>query len=262
MIRVHVDPQSPARRIAADLRDDITAGRLPAGAKLPSVRDLADRYSVSRSTASKALILLKTEGLVDTRHGSGAYVREPYPIRRLGPDRYARSRWQDTTVEAYENEHGGAAGTRQQGHQTQEVSLVEADEHVAAALCLAPGTMVYERARVMTRDGVPTHTMTSYYRVEDVEGTSLVDSSPGIAGPGGGFRVLTDRGLAPHEITEDLNARMPTADETLVLELQPGEPVVEVRRTTRTAGGQVIEYARGVHTASRFMWSYTFAIPD
>ncbi|GIH72677.1 UTRA domain-containing protein [Sphaerimonospora thailandensis] len=166
------------------------------------------------------------------------------------------------TVEAYKNEHGDAASARQQGHQTQEVSLVEADEHVSTALGLPPGTTVYERARVMTRDGVPTHTVTSYYRVEDVEDTSLVDPAPGIAGPGGGFRVLTDRGLDPHEITEDLNARMPTADETLLLELPPGEPVVEVRHTTRTAEGQVIEYARGVHAASRFMWSYTFAIPD
>ncbi|GIH73538.1 GntR family transcriptional regulator [Sphaerimonospora thailandensis] len=259
---MHADPHSPARRIVADLRDDITAGRLPAGAKLPSVRDLADRYSVSRSTASKALILLKTEGLVSTRHGSGAYVREPYPVRRLGPDRYARSRWQVTVVEAYENEHADAAATRQQGHQTQEISLVEADEHVAAALGLQPGTIVYERARVMTRDSVPTHTMTSYYRVEDVEGTPLVDPSPGIAGPGGGFQVLADRGLPPQEITEDLNARVPTADETLLLELPPGEAVVEVRRTTRTAEGRAIEYARGVHAASRFMWSYTFAVPD
>jgi GntR family transcriptional regulator len=39
-------------------------------------------------------------------------------------------------------------------------------------------------------------------------------------------------------------------------------PLLELRRTTRTADGRVVEYARGVHAASRFMWSYTFAIPD
>ncbi|WP_327108063.1 UTRA domain-containing protein [Nonomuraea glycinis] len=121
---------------------------------------------------------------------------------------------------------------------------------------------MYERARVMTRDGSPTHTMTSYYRQADVEGTPLTDPSPGIAGQGGGFRVLADRGLSPHEITEDLHARMPTAEEALLLDLPTGEPVIELRRTTRTADGRVVEYARGVHAASRFMWSYTFAIPD
>ncbi|WP_229699314.1 hypothetical protein [Nonomuraea glycinis] len=38
--------------------------------------------------------------------------------------------------------------------------------------------------------------------------------------------------------------------------------MIELRRTTRTADGRVVEYARGVHAASRFMWSYTFVIPD
>ncbi|GAA4203053.1 hypothetical protein GCM10022252_60100 [Streptosporangium oxazolinicum] len=121
---------------------------------------------------------------------------------------------------------------------------------------------MYERARLITRDGAPTHTMTSYYRPADVEGTPLVDQSPGIAGRGGGFQVLTEQGLEPHEITEDLSARMPTTEEALLLELPTGEPVVEVRRVTRTADGQAIEYARGVHAASRFVWSYTYDIPD
>ncbi len=114
----------------------------------------------------------------------------------------------------------------------------------------------------MSRDGVSTHTMTSYYRREDVEGTPLVDPRPGIAGQRGGFAILSDRGLEPHEITEDLRARMPTVDEATLLELPDGEPVVEIHRVTRTAEGRVVEYAVGVHAASRFLWSYTFAIPD
>ncbi|MFJ2028012.1 GntR family transcriptional regulator [Streptosporangium sp. NPDC087985] len=259
---VHMDSHSPARRIAADLRTDIGTGHLPPGAKLPSVRDLAERYNVSRTTASKVLVQLKTEGLVTTRHGSGAYVRESHPIRRLGPDRYARHRWQQTTVQAFSSEISEGEATEQQGHQTQDVSLVPADEAVATALGVEVESLVYERARVMTREGTPTHTMTSYYRPSDVEGTPLLDPSPGIAGPSGGFQVLSDRGLSPQEITEDLYARMPTAEETLLLDLPPGEPVVELRRTTRTADGQVVEYARGVHAASRFVWSYTFAVPD
>ncbi|WP_326829320.1 GntR family transcriptional regulator [Streptosporangium sp. NBC_01810] len=252
----------PSRQIADDLRAEIDAGRLPPGAKLPPLRDLAERYGVTRNTANKALGLLQMEGLVVTRHGSGAYVREPHPIRRLGPDRYARHRWQVTTVTAHADDRPNSETTQQQGYQTQEVSLIAADGHTAAALGVDIGASVYERARVMTRDGIPTHTMTSYYRPADVEGTPLVDQSPGIAGRGGGFQVLTDQGLIPHEISEDLSARMPTTEETLLLELSAGEPVVEVHRVTRMADGRAIEYARGVHAASRFVWSYTFDIPD
>lgn len=252
---------STAQGIAEELQVEIAAGRLPPGAKLPAVRDLAAQYDVSRNTVTKALSLLKSAGLVITRHGSGAYVRESHPVRRLGPDRYARHHWQHTTVQAYADATSND-GVQQQGHQTQEVNLVPATEPVAAALGIEPATLVYERARVMTREGSPTHTMTSYYRREDVEGTPLTDAAPGIAGPRGGFQILTDQGLPPDNITEELQARMPTAEETLLLDLPSGEPVVEVRRTTRTADDRVIEYAEGIHAASRFSWSYTFPIPD
>jgi GntR family transcriptional regulator len=257
------EPQTgPAARIADDLRAAITDGRIQPGKPLPPVRDLADQYDVSRNTAAKAIAQLRNEGLITTRYGSGAYVRETHPRRTVGQNRYARSRWAVTTVEAHTDEHHDGQPVQQQGSQTQTIRLIAADERTAAALDIEPGTQVYERDRTMTRDGQPTHTMTSYYRVEDVEGTAIVDPRPGIAGAGGGFAILTERGLAPVEITEDLHARMPTVDEAAKLQLSAGEPVVELHRVTRAAGGRVIEYAEGVHAASRFVWSYTFPIPD
>ncbi|GAA0916337.1 GntR family transcriptional regulator [Nonomuraea longicatena] len=252
----------PSRRIADDLRADIKSGRLPPGFKLPGMRVLAERYGVTQNPVIKAIGILKSEGLVTTIHGSGAYVRQPHPVRRLGPDRYARHRWQHTTVEAQADDKPGSSTVTQQGGQTQDVALVEATDRIAAALGISPGDLVYERARVMTRDNVPTHTMASYYRQADVEGTALVDPRPGIAGPSGGFQVLTDRGLPPHEITEELATRMPTAEEALLLDLPAGEPVIELHRITRTADGRPIEYACGIHAGSRFSWSYTFQIPD
>ncbi|MER7370422.1 GntR family transcriptional regulator [Nonomuraea wenchangensis] len=253
---------TPSRQIAESLRSEINSGQLPPGGRLPTVRDLAERFGVSRNTATKAIALLKTEGLITARTGSGAYVREPHPIRRLGPDRYARHRWQNTTVTAHADDRPSSEAIEQQGGQTQEVNLSEADQAVADALGIEVGAPVYERARVMTRDGIPTHTMTSYYRRDDVQDTPITDPRPGIAGQGGGFAVLASRGLDPHEITEDIAARMPTTEEALLLELPAGEPVVEVRRTTRTADGRPIEYARGIHAASRFVWSFTYPIPD
>lgn len=252
----------PARRIADDLRAQIADGRLAPGAKLPAVRVLAERYGVSRNTAGKAVTHLRTEGLITTRYGSGAYVREPYRVRTVGPHRYARSKWAVTTTEAHQDDsHDGNTIVRQ-GGQTQTVSREPANKRVAAALGVELGTEVVVRDRVMTSDGQKTHTMTSYYRPEDVEGTPIEDPRPGIAGRGGGYAILTERGLEPHEITEDLFGRMPTTEEIKRLELPPGEPVIEVRRTTRTADGRPIEYAEGVHAASRFVWSYTFPIPD
>ncbi|OHV30791.1 GntR family transcriptional regulator [Pseudofrankia sp. EUN1h] len=121
---------------------------------------------------------------------------------------------------------------------------------------------MYERARIVREQGEPTHTLTSYYRPEHVKGTRLVDTTAGPAGPGGGFRVLYERGLEIARMVEDLHARMPTPEEVTTLELPPGEPVVELHRTTSTADGVVVEYAIGIHAASRFAWSYEFDVPD
>ncbi|RSN12772.1 GntR family transcriptional regulator [Nonomuraea sp. WAC 01424] len=252
----------PATRIANDLRAAIADGRFPPGAKLPTVRDLAAQYDVSRNTAAKAIAQLGNEGTIVTRYGSGAYVRDAHPVRKLGADRYARSRWATTVVEAFTDEDPEGAPVQQQGDQTQTVLLVPAEGRVARELGVEPGTMVWERARTMTRDGQTTHKVASYYRREDVDGTPIVDSRPGMAGRGGSFAILTERGLAPAKMREDLNARMPTPDEVVELDLPAGEPVVELHRVALTADGKVIEYARGVHVARRFSWSYEFDIPD
>ncbi|WP_245966902.1 UTRA domain-containing protein [Sphaerisporangium album] len=134
----------------------------------------------------------------------------------------------------------------------------------------APGTYlyasgtdpVYERARLVKDGTTPTHTLTSYYRPEDVEGTPLVNPTAGPAGRGGGFAVLTLQGLEPDTITESLHARMPTPAETEQLQLPKGEPVVVLKRTTSTREGRIVEFARGVHAGSRFEWTYTFKMPD
>ncbi|WP_187351957.1 UTRA domain-containing protein [Allosaccharopolyspora coralli] len=113
------------------------------------------------------------------------------------------------------------------------------------------------------KDGkTPTHTLTSYYIPTDVEGTPLVDPTVGPAGRGGGFAVLTLQGLEPDHITESVYGRMPTPEEVTQLELPAGEPVMILKRCTYTAEHRVIEFARGVHAASRFAWTYTFTIPD
>lgn len=129
---------------------------------------------------------------------------------------------------------------------------------VAAAHGLPEGAEVYARARLVKEGDQPTHTLTNYYRPEHVEGTRLVDPTPGPAGRGGGFRVLYDAGYGIDHMKERLFARAATPDEVKQLQLPPGEPVVELHRTTYTAEGTVVEFAIGVHAASRFAWEYDF----
>lgn len=209
----------------------------------------------------KAVSVLEAEGLVTPIRRRGTIVRPRPPMRRLGIERYAKSKWKYGLV-AFAADREASGQTWKRHDQTNHVRQVEADDHVAAALGLDTGTPVYERARLVKQDGIPTHTLTSYYRPEHVEGTPLLDPRPGTATPGGGFAVLTLQGLEPDHMTETVSARMPTPDETEELELPAGEPVMILHRTTYTADDVPIEFARGVHRASRFSWSYSFTLPE
>ncbi|WP_285790715.1 tyrosine-type recombinase/integrase [Micromonospora sp. NBRC 101691] len=60
---------SPYRRIAKDLREQIRSGRLARGARLPAIAELATAHRVSVGTAHRAVLLLAEEGLVNLARG-------------------------------------------------------------------------------------------------------------------------------------------------------------------------------------------------
>ncbi|HLM65532.1 MAG TPA: PLP-dependent aminotransferase family protein [Acidimicrobiales bacterium] len=62
------------RKLSDALRRAIERGHLPAGDRLPSERDLALRLAVSRSTVVAAYDTLRSEGLLESRQGSGTRV--------------------------------------------------------------------------------------------------------------------------------------------------------------------------------------------
>jgi DNA-binding transcriptional regulator YhcF (GntR family) len=70
------DPRPPYVQVANTLRAAILTKALSPGEQLPSGADLAARYSVSRQTVQNALKILRSEGLIVSRQGSGVFVRE------------------------------------------------------------------------------------------------------------------------------------------------------------------------------------------
>ncbi len=60
--------------LASRIRTLIISEDVAEGARLPSERELAERFGASRPTVSQALRTLSLMGLVEIRRGSGAYV--------------------------------------------------------------------------------------------------------------------------------------------------------------------------------------------
>lgn len=69
------------RRLADAIAAEIEAGKYKVGERLPTERELADQYGVSRPTLREALIALEMLGMIEARHGLGIYVtRAQMPI--------------------------------------------------------------------------------------------------------------------------------------------------------------------------------------
>ena len=67
-------PKSLADQLADELRDAIRQGRVPAGARLPSSRALADQLGLARNTVVRAYQTLTIEGLLESRAASGFFA--------------------------------------------------------------------------------------------------------------------------------------------------------------------------------------------
>jgi DNA-binding transcriptional regulator YhcF (GntR family) len=63
-------------QIAELLENDIIAGRIPSGARLPSARDIAASLEVNPNTAARALQSLAELGVAQVERGTGYYVSE------------------------------------------------------------------------------------------------------------------------------------------------------------------------------------------
>ena len=63
-----------AERVVASLRDQILAGRIGAGQKLPTEGQLTETYGVSRTVIREAMASLAADGLVEPRQGAGVFV--------------------------------------------------------------------------------------------------------------------------------------------------------------------------------------------
>ncbi|MBE1589032.1 GntR family transcriptional regulator [Nonomuraea angiospora] len=67
-------PDPPYRRIVAEIRARILTGDLRSGERMPSIRQIAQRWGVAVATATKVMATLRDEGLVEAKVGSGTVV--------------------------------------------------------------------------------------------------------------------------------------------------------------------------------------------
>ena len=79
--------QSLYLQLMQQIRHAVDTGILRAGDQLPGIRTLAEEIVVSHTTVAKAYSELEHEGVLELRHGSGAFIA-PRSGVRLSSERF------------------------------------------------------------------------------------------------------------------------------------------------------------------------------
>jgi len=243
---------SEARRIADDLRAAILRGQLTDGDRLPSQAELARQYGVTNDVARQAILTLRAERLIVSRGGRGAFVSRFPLIVRSSTDRLtrAKTRGPGRAVQDADTEPRPRAVDVV-------VEEVRADEFVARALDVEPGTWVLSRSRRFVVDERPVQLARSYLPLDIVRGTAATYTD---TGAGGLYARLADLGHAPTRFVERITARAPYPDERARLELAAtAELVFEVHRTAFDRAKRCVELNVMVLDAAAYELEYQFS---
>lgn len=239
------------REIADALRSRINAGEFGETRKVPSERNLREQYDVSQMTIRQALGVLRDEGLLESRVGSGWFVAEWRPIVRNALKRLSASQWGegrsmwDVDIDDRVLKVVGAT----------QVELIDAPEDVARALDMDVNARVWKRDRRYAVDGEVVMRATSFIPDDLAHDTRITE---GDSGPGGTYARLREAGHGPVRFSEQLRCRLATPAEVDDLHLAAGAPVIEQHRSAMRADGRVVEINRMVLDASRFLLVYDF----
>ena len=201
------------------------------GAVLPTERDLADRFAVSRTTVRQAIAELVVEGRLERTQGSGTYVSEPKLIQLR----------QLSSFTADMGERRADARS-----EVLDISRVPAGPEVATALEIAEGTKVQRVERLLMVSDEPlahevAHLAGAYPRLP----TEL-------ARRGSLYLTLAEAyGVELTDAEDAVETALASPAEARLLGVDPGLPMLLITRTA-WSHRHPVEHTRSVFRGDRF----------
>ena len=211
------------------LREAIDSKKLAADAAIPTERELADQFKVSRITVRKAVDGLVYEGLLNRRQGAGTFVvarveksyskMTSFTEDMLSRGREPSSKWLSKT-----------AGT------------VNPEE--AMSMGLSPGTVVYRFNRMRFADGSSMGLDYSTVPADCLPSLEAVDGSL--------YTALEAFGTRPIRALQRLRAVAFNAEQARLLEIPVGSPGLLIERRGFLADGRPAEFTQSYYRGDAY----------
>ena len=231
-------------QIADNLLDQIEAGKLTPGDRLPPERDLSQQLGVNRLTLRRALRVLESQGLLVRRQGAGTYIAEPKIEREAN---------QLISFTKGMSQRGYKPGARV-------IRCLQRPAEAAAVrlLKLKAESPVYDIHRLRLLNGEPVlleRYLLPAARFPELHKHNLSRRSM--------YEVLEkEYGVTVSQARQSLEPVTATEYEAELLRVKPGAPLMLERRLSFDAAGRPIEYGKDLYRGDRFRFVTDMASLD
>lgn len=218
-------------QIKSALLDKIESGEMSPGDKVQSENQLAERFSVSRMTARRALTELVDEGILARSQGVGTFVSDSRPMSSI------------LEIRSIDDE------ITQRGHRYSNkvlgVGSIQASEQHSVWLGVAAGSMVFQTKIVhmendlviQLEDRLVNPALAPQYIEQDFNQTTANHYLSKVA-------PLTQ---ADHSV----EAILPNKELAQILDIHIAQPCLKISRRTYSSKG-IVSYARLYHPGNRY----------
>lgn len=222
------------------LRQQIADGVWTADEPMPAEVQLAEMFGVSRITIRKAMERLTSEGSVQRSRGRGTFARIGSGGSPVGASLSGN----------FENLMALGLKTRVS---VIDLRFVNAPREIAAPMEIEPGTRVQRAVRLRSFEGRPFSHLTTWLPADigeaitwdDLERTSLL-------------RLIEGTGHRVHSARQTISACLAAPDVAQLLQVEPGEALLAIRRTVFDIDGRAVERIHGLYRPDTYEHEMSF----
>jgi len=227
------DGPGPAyRRLADALARRVSEGVIAVGSALPTERSLAEKLGVARVTVRAAYRSLCEAGILETRQGSGTFVRA-LPLRIEQP------LWRLSSFSEEMTKRGYRPMTK-----VLAIAIVDGSPEERAALALSGKDKIVRLKRLRLADEMPLAIETAAVPAHILNGTK--------PGSGSLYELLAASGHRPVRATQRLSAISLDAASAKLLDIRDGAAALLLQRVSYSRDDCAVEYTCSLYRGDAY----------
>ncbi|MEH7238757.1 GntR family transcriptional regulator [Bacillus sp. JJ1562] len=221
-------------QIEQRIREKIEKKELNPGDMIPSEREFAEKYQISRMTVRHAINNLVNEGYLQRVRGKGTFV---------AVKKFEKNIQKLTSFSEDMRSRGLEPGTK-----VLSFVLIEADSLIASQLKVEKGARVYQIERLRIADKQPIAFEVFYMSEDLVPGVTREVAEHSI------FRYVEEIGLHITSGVQELEATTAHKREASVLGIKVGAPVLYIQQISYLEDQQPLEFVKSYYRADRYKY--------